>query len=95
MSLTEAATGWRVEIFDDGQGPSPEALERFGKRQINPKGLEVFKPETSIGLGSAIMAAVAELHGGTITLSTSPKPWGAVVVFFLPHSAAIATRQAA
>ncbi len=95
VSLTQNAAAWMVEIFDDGPGPSPEALERFGKRQLNPKGLEVLKPETSIGLGSAIMAAVAELHGGSITLGASAKPWGAVVVFSLPHCVAVPTRRAA
>ncbi len=94
-ALTETRTHWRLEIFDDGPGPSPEALKTFGARPKNTTGLEVLKPETSVGLGSAIMTAVTELHGGSLTLQSAPKPWGAVVTVLLPKATPSPIKKAA
>jgi len=86
VSVTLSVEGGRavIAIEDDGAGPSTRALERFGKRPDKVKGLEVHSPEKSFGLGSAIMVAITELHGGTTTLTRSERNGGARQLINLP-----------
>ncbi len=95
MRLTDHKSVWTLECFDDGPGPSEVALKSFGRRPAKPHGLEVLKPAQSVGLGSAIMLAVAELHGGSVTLGKADAPWGAVLTVTLPKGKLSSLRRAA
>lgn len=58
--------GWRLWVSDDGVGIAPHqrarALERFGR-------LDPARRPGGSGLGLSLVAAVAHLHGGTLTLA--------------------------
>lgn len=68
VSLHETAQNFEILIEDDGPGLDDKAIEGFGKRRDYSaravKGLSY-----SIGLGSVIMKAVAELHGGSVQIA--------------------------
>jgi len=72
---TEGSQGV-IKIIDDGDGPSATSMQTFGKAPAKVKGLEVLSPEKSFGLGSAIMVAITELHGGRATLSRATTSGG-------------------
>ncbi|HXH31322.1 MAG TPA: ATP-binding protein [Bacteriovoracaceae bacterium] len=57
-----------VQIIDDGPGLTDEAIRSFGtrreRRQLKERDLENF----SLGLGSVIMKAIAEVHDGIVSI---------------------------
>lgn len=76
-------TGWTVEVIDSGAGIPPQALPdllagRPGRRT-----------ETGIGLGLAIVRAVAGSLGGRLTISTEPSG-GARVGLRVPEQVPVA-----
>ena len=71
VSLIGTKDGFEIYIKDDGPGITAQGIENFGKRRdysarsvSGMSGLQY-----SIGLGSVIMKAVAELHGGSVEIS--------------------------
>lgn len=66
VTVAEADGGAAITVADDGPGIAPErrgdALRRFGR-------LDAARTESGAGLGLSLVAAVAHLHGGTLTLS--------------------------
>nr|WP_277991116.1 ATP-binding protein [Sphingomonas panni] len=66
LTVAEADGGAAITVADDGPGIAPErrgdALRRFGR-------LDAARTESGAGLGLSLVAAVAHLHGGTLTLS--------------------------
>ncbi|MEP7193536.1 MAG: HAMP domain-containing sensor histidine kinase [Actinomycetota bacterium] len=65
-----ATSGWlNLSVRDGGPGIAPEArhqiFERFSR-------LETSKGTEGTGLGLSIVSAIAEAHGGTVTLSGPP-----------------------
>ena len=77
----------QLSVIDDGPGMSPEDRARVGERflrvQAAPGAAGLTAPvrePTSLsgsGLGLAIAAAIAERHGGTLTLDAAPGATGA------------------
>ena len=76
------ATAW-VEVRDTGPGfPEdllPRATERFARGDYSRS-----RATGGSGLGLAIVKAVAEAHGGTLTVGNAPDGRGAVVRLTLP-----------
>jgi two-component system OmpR family sensor kinase len=76
------ANAW-VEVRDDGPGfPEdliPRATERFARGDYSRS-----RATGGSGLGLAIVKAVAEAHGGTLTVGNSTEGHGAVVRLALP-----------
>lgn len=70
----------RLEVRDDGPGIPPdgreEALRRFGR-------LDPARTRSGAGLGMALVATIAGLHGGTVALAEA-SPHGLVVRLTLP-----------
>ncbi len=94
VTVKDGGDDWVLSIQDDGPGPNDEALTRFGKRPKNPTALEVLKPGQSTGLGSAILTAVAQLHGGNAVLKRGPRG-GGLLELHLPKHRVEKTRRAA
>jgi two-component system, OmpR family, sensor kinase len=77
---TVAEDGWaKLVVEDDGPGVSPELAPTLFERFVRGAG----DRGGSFGLGLAIVKAVAESHGGTVTLE-SVTPHGARFVVRLP-----------
>ena len=60
-----------VAVEDRGRGILPDALPRIFERFH--RGAEAPSNHTGSGLGLAIVARIVELHGGTITLRSTPR----------------------
>ncbi len=58
--------GVSLYIEDDGPGLSPEALASFGQRRLTRALGRQEDGRLSVGLGSVIMKALAQLHSGTV-----------------------------
>jgi signal transduction histidine kinase len=57
-----------VSIRDDGPGLNPEALENFGKkRSTRLQGSKKYG-RISVGLGSVVMNAIVQAHGGSVVI---------------------------
>jgi signal transduction histidine kinase len=65
LTLAETPSAATITVTDDGAGIPPDrredALRRFGR-------LDAARNEGGAGLGLSLVAAVAHLHGGTLTL---------------------------
>ena len=72
-------------VEDDGPGIAPEARERIFERFVRGRGDRA----GSSGLGLAIVRAVAESHGGTVTLTDAKRSTGARFVVRLPAAARV------
>ncbi|MFF3328667.1 ATP-binding protein [Streptomyces sp. NPDC002888] len=65
-------------VRDPGGGPLPKVFERFTRAdRRRTEGADRRRTEgagggTGTGLGLSIVAAVAEAHGGSVTLDSSP-----------------------
>jgi len=67
IRLTEVAGTLELVIEDDGPGLSEDAMFRFGQRHDTRylfQGLPSRQAGMSLGLGSVIIKAIVELHGG-------------------------------
>ena len=68
LAVTSSADGVQVTVDDDGSGVPEEersaVFERFSRGSTASR--------SGSGLGLALVAQQAELHGGTASLATSP-----------------------
>jgi signal transduction histidine kinase len=71
-----------VSVSDTGVGMSPEELSRLFTRFYRVNN-ELTSEITGTGLGLAITRSLVEMHGGTITVSSTPGA-GSVFTFTLP-----------
>jgi signal transduction histidine kinase len=82
VSAEPIASGWRVNVKDEGPGVSVEDRARlfqiFSRLSAMPTG-----GEKSVGLGLAITARVVEAHGGQIGVDSEPGH-GSTFWFTLP-----------
>lgn len=78
-----------VEIVDDGNGADAESIKSFGQRR-EFRGRKITKDgHFSLGLGSVIMKAIADLHNGSVALENiqeGEKTKGARLTIRLPIS---------
>ena len=65
FDLHEAGTQVKIVILDTGPGIAPEIGDRLFEPFVSTR-------ETGSGLGLAIVQDLAELHGGSIALESSP-----------------------
>ncbi len=74
----------RLEVSDDGPGLAPEAAERVFERFFRVDKARS-RATGGVGLGLSIVAAIAEVHGGTARLEPpTPDRPGATFVVDLP-----------
>lgn len=68
IHMTQKSDHLIIEICDDGPGADLDALNSFGKRR-EFRGRKITKDgHFSLGLGSVIMKAIAELHNGQVKI---------------------------
>lgn len=65
-----------VDIEDDGPGASEEDLQQFGQKRKSRK-IDSSNDRVSVGLGSLIMATIAQSHNGEIGLQNRKNAPGA------------------
>jgi two-component system sensor histidine kinase KdpD len=79
VSARRVDDGWaEVAVIDQGPGMPPEV------RESAPEPFRTGPGSTSSGVGLAIVRAVVEAHGGTLTLGAGPNGRGTKVAFTLP-----------
>ena len=71
-----------VQIIDDGPGLSEEAIEGFGKRRERRQIKERDQGNFSLGLGSVIMKAIAEVHDGIVSIENHSDSGACLKVVF-------------
>ncbi len=71
-----------IEVEDDGPGVPAEAREKIFQRFYR---LDASRSRPGHGLGLALVAAVAELHGGTVAIATPPGSRGLKLAVSLPR----------
>ena len=69
VSVEAEAGGASITVQDDGPGVSSEVLARLGEAFYRP---DAARSGEGHGLGLAIVRRAAELHGGTLTLASTP-----------------------
>lgn len=69
IHLVQSGKFFEIMIEDDGPGFSGDALKNFGERRTSRELGTQGKGRLSVGLGSVIMKAVAEVHQGTVSAS--------------------------
>jgi len=83
LSVRKLASGWRVQVKDEGPGIAPDDRARlfgyFTKLSTRPT-----NGESSTGLGMAISRRIVEAHGGEIGLDAPPEG-GSAFWFTLPN----------
>ncbi|EJD6080449.1 quorum sensing histidine kinase QseC [Providencia alcalifaciens] len=70
-----------LEIEDDGDGVTPEVLQRLGERFYRPAGQE----KTGSGLGLSIVKRIAQLHNLQVIFANSDKGGFCVKVYWLVY----------
>ena len=83
-----------VEVRDEGAGIAPEFLPHVFDRFRQADG-STTRAHGGLGLGLAIVRALAELHGGRVTAESEGLGRGARFIFTLPRAAAPGARDAA
>ena len=79
--ITESSDLATVEVIDQGPGISPEVLPHIFERYV------MGDRATGLGLGLFIAKQIALLHGGDLTVSSSPT--GSCFVLTLPRLGAV------
>jgi signal transduction histidine kinase len=72
-----------LEVVDDGPGIPPEEREKVTRRFYR---LDRSRGTPGTGLGLALVAAIARLHGGTLTLADGPDGRGLAAALEIPPS---------
>lgn len=90
VTVATDTTKLTIKIEDDGPGFSKEGLESFGQRRVTRKLDSKPDGRLSVGLGSVVMKAIAEVHRGKVIAQNhkdrADKILGAVVTIELPIS---------
>jgi signal transduction histidine kinase len=81
-AVTSANGSVRLIVEDDGPGVAPELRSRLFERFVRGEG----DAGGSFGLGLSIVRAVAESHGGSVTLEDGAGGRGARFVVTLPRA---------
>lgn len=84
----ELATGWMLEVVDDGRGFDPGEVETL----FEPWRRGASSGSSVGGLGLAIVAAIVEQHGGTISAANA-EPHGAEFTFTLSRRPIVAAKK--
>ncbi len=66
VQIDEDAAGIMVAVIDEGPGVSPELLARLGEPFFSTRG------EAGTGLGLVISRRIAEKHGGSLAIASTP-----------------------
>lgn len=85
VGVGTAGDGWlEIAIADDGIGVDPEELPRlFDRFYRSPKARHMYNQGS--GLGLAIVGSIMSLHGGTVSVASTPGK-GTVVALRFPPS---------
>jgi signal transduction histidine kinase len=83
LRLAETADGVAIEVEDDGPGIPEAEREAMQRPFVRGDAARNLDADTGFGLGLAIARAVAEVHGGRLTLA-SAEPHGTIARIDLP-----------
>lgn len=86
LSARAAGGHWEVHVHDQGGAIPPEHVPRLGERFFRTDDSRA-RATGGSGLGLSIARGIAELHGGRLTLQSSPES-GTVAVVTLPREPA-------
>ena len=86
-----AGTWLAIEVADEGAGIAPESLERIFERFARADASRT-RERGGVGLGLAIVDAIARSHGGRCTVASNPD--GSVFTLWLPGFAPAAVAHA-
>jgi signal transduction histidine kinase len=89
-TISAEADGVRCRIQDDGQGISPENLERVFERFFRADRARV-RNVPGTGLGLALVKSIVDAYGGTVTIESAGLGQGTAAIVFLPVRAALTT----
>jgi signal transduction histidine kinase len=76
-----------IHIIDDGPGLSAEASRSFGVKRSTRILESASEGRVSVGLGSVLMVAVVNVHGGKLSITNDPILKGADLTIHLPTQA--------
>ena len=83
LTVTRAGSAVALEVRDTGQGIRPEFLPRIFDR-FSQEDASTTRGQSGLGLGLSIARHLVELHGGTITASSSGEGQGATFQVEIP-----------
>jgi signal transduction histidine kinase len=72
-----------IEVLDNGAGLAPEMLAKVFEPLVQDV-RTIHRSRGGLGLGLALVKALAELHGGTVSASSGAPGGGAVFTIRLP-----------
>jgi signal transduction histidine kinase len=80
----DGPTGIAIEVHDEGSGVPPQALARIFDRFARADPART-RSAGGVGLGLAIVDAIVKAHGGTCTVTSTPR--GSIFALHLPNFA--------
>jgi signal transduction histidine kinase len=83
LALTHQDEQAVVTVSDDGPGVPPEEHAKLFQRLYRR---EASRSQPGYGLGLAMVAAIAELHGAAVTVDAAQAPGLSVAIAFAPAS---------